>query len=270
MDWWSSFDAVIRDWVRADAESLDVWNRAVPSRDYAALQRMAQRGQVAADADLRTAVWEALLYQRGHIEAFKTVVERRLRSWRESVRTPSIGIVDLGCGTGTVAFAFDEMFAGKAALHYVGLDHHIESLSLCEAMVADGIEETGGELFLTDSLADAVGHAIASWPRLDRMFVTSNYLLCQMAVTDAVVAGIADQTSRLVRARGATRVAIADAALSWSKAPALVDALTRNTPSLQEYPTDVYTYEMKFPDLDGRTYRQTRFEEVEGRYLILT
>lgn len=270
MEWWSKFDAVIRDWVRKDPQSVEVWNAAVPSADYGALQRQANRGQIAATADIRTAVWEALLYQRGHIDAFIAVIEPKLRNWRESHPSPTLGILDLGCGTGTVAFALEEFFGGSARLHYVGYDHHAPTRALCESMVADQIAAHGGTLYLTDDLANAAQHAITTWPAVDRMFVTANYFLCQLSVPNSLVPPIAEQTARLVTARGDTRLVIADAALSWSKAPAVSASLrARADIAVEDYPSDTYMYEMKFPDLIQYSYRQTRYEQVEGHYAIL-
>jgi predicted RNA methylase len=49
-----------------------------------------------------------MTYQRGHLNAFLEVLRPRVPRAATDDREWEVGIVDLGCGAGTVAFAFGE------------------------------------------------------------------------------------------------------------------------------------------------------------------
>lgn len=271
--WWDRFDAVIREWVRNDPDSMAAWNRAAPVNDWPVFRDLANRGQVGEQATIKTAVWEAMTYQRGHVNAFLEVLGPRVRKAAQGDDESSIGIIDLGCGAGTVAFAFGEMFNAKTTLHYVGQDHNKPSRELCRSMLANGLSPKDGTANVFTSLTRAFDHAIDEMPTVDRIFVTTSYLLCQYSMTDAATLAIAAEIERLAVARGPVRLVISDASLSWSKAPLLLSTL-ENSAVLQveakslQWSTS-YGYRMQFPAMVGRGWRDQRWESVDGHYRIV-
>lgn len=270
--WWERFDSVIREWIRNDRVSRDTWNTAVPVNDWRALQAMANRGQIAHDASMRTAVWEALTYQRGHLNAFLTVLNERLGTMAADDRTRSIGIVDLGCGAGTVAFAFGEAFNSKTTFHYVGQDHNRASRELCRDMLSAGVSPRGGTVKVVKDLAKAFDHAIDDMPSVDRLFVTSSYLLCQDSMTTDATRAIAAQIERLVTEKHAVRLVIADAPLPRSLAPLLISTLEGSDAVAVDERlrwSDTYSYMNQFPAMKGRKWRDQRSGTVEGHYLLI-
>jgi SAM-dependent methyltransferase len=271
--WWRRFDAVIRDWVRNDPESMRAWSRAAPINDWPTFRDLANRGQVAEDATIRTAAWEAMTYQRGHLNAFRAVLGPRVKAAARGDDELSIGIVDLGCGSGTVAFAFGEVLNAKTTFHYVGQDHNKPSRQLCRDMLVNGVSPLGGTAKVVKTLGRAFDYAISEMPEVDRLFVTSSYLLCQHSLTEAATLAIAAEVERLVAARGPVRLVIADASLSWSKAPLLLSTLENSATLEVELHThdwsDSYQYWMQFPAMDGRNWRDQRVEYVDGHYRIL-
>jgi SAM-dependent methyltransferase len=269
-DWWSRFDAVVRAWIRNDAESMAAWATYQASGEFAGLTELARRGQVSADADVRTAMWEAFLYQRGHLNAFRRVLETRLRKAAQKGSTADRWILDLGCGTGTVAFAFSELFRSRARLHYVGQDHHEPSLDVCAEML-DGIVERVDESILFSDMVEAFEAAADQWPDSGYHYVTCSYLLAQDACTDDTARRIAALISELVDRRGRLRLVIADSTWPPSKGGVLIEAL-RNDPSVEidtDPEPDVYDYQLAFPALEGRQFRRSLTKKVEGRYLII-
>jgi hypothetical protein len=140
-------------------------------------------------------------------------------------------------------------------------------------MLAEGVSPHGGTVEVVKGLRAAFDRAIDEFPEVDRLCVTSSYLLCQDSMTDAITLAIADEIERLVEARRPVRLVIADASLSWSKAPLLLDTLGSSAaveidPKSSEW-SDTYSYLNQFPAMTGREWRVQRSGTVEGHYIVL-
>jgi SAM-dependent methyltransferase len=268
--WWERFDAVIREWIRTDPASAATWAAHGPNNNYPALQAMANRGQIGKDAPIRAAVWEAMNYQRGHLDAFRSVIDAPLREWGARDEDRAVGIVDLGCGAGTVGFAFAETFNRRTTFHYVGYDHNKPSRQLCRKMLDPGVSPTGGTVTVKKDLVTAFDHGIDEFPKLDRLFVTSSYLLCQDTMTADQVREITAQIERLVVARGDVRIVISDASWSASLAHVLVDGLVNSAiVHVIRNDKDAHWYNLRFPGMTGTTWRQViPNRKVDGHYLV--
>jgi SAM-dependent methyltransferase len=264
MDWWESFDATIRSKIREDARLLRLWQQHEQNRT---LDQLAQRGQVASDASVDVALFEAMLYQRGHIDAFKKVTEP-LHTLRLRPRPRRIKIMDIGCGAGTVLFAFDEMLGARAEIDYVGFDHHEPTRELFVEMMAATKMRPNWTATVKPTLTATVNVA-SRWGEADLVFVTCSYALCQDSMTDRMVRRIVDAVAQLVEQHDKVRVVIADATRP-GKVGQLCELLDDMFHVESSWPaeTKMMPYTLRFPALDGRTYRQTLpGREVEGRYL---
>ncbi len=265
--WWSAFDDVIRGWIRDDTESMTCWAKYRETGNHQLLQQMAQRGSVDADSHERVAVWEAFLYQRGHIDAFHRALTPIIK-WRENP-PEAIGVIDYGCGSGSVAFAFDEHFEGETPLFYVGLDHHAPSLDLCDAMLSEVMAGDGGLCVTVDSKSVDALDCLDSLDGADRVFLTMGYLLCQPAVTSDVARDLANSVARVTNELGMTRLIVVDAPLSRSKYPDLMKGLRSAGLDIDEKISAARDYEMRFPALDGEAFRGRRLSKADVHYFTL-
>lgn len=265
--WWDRFDPVIRDWIRNDPESMAAWQDYERTRDTSILQRMARRGQIGADAPMQAAVWEAFLYQRAHSDAFLQALTP-IANWRDNP-PDSLGIIDLGCGAGTVAVALDEFFDHSVPLHYRGIDHHDASHELCRSMASDLLTTAGGSCDVHHLGEPSLPDLAETLVDAQCIFVTMGYLLCQDSLSDHDVAQIAASILAAVDVAGKLRVVVADAPWWRCRAPYLTQLLRDGAKSIREFPADARPFVTRFPALDGSTFRSTRSSSVQTHYLVL-
>jgi SAM-dependent methyltransferase len=221
---------------------------------------------VDADSDLRTGIWEAFLYQRGHIAALKAALTP-LHEWRDGQQR-HLGILDIGCGSGTTVFAFDEYLGQHATLTYRGVDHNPPSLGLCANMAQDLVESTGGTFDLARSLED-LPFLLDPLIDTDRVFAVLGYLLAQRSMTDDAVEALADHLATAAEHIGALRIVIADVASSYCKSPLLVRLLRERAHHVDDKLGKVKPYVMRYPALEGDIFRSEREKQTQVHYIIV-
>jgi hypothetical protein len=259
MSWADAFEAVILDRLRQDPVSVEAWSRYKETGSTKLLQAMAGRGQLAADADWRTATWSAFRYQRFHADAFKSAL-RRAR-----YRHPRIDrvVFDLGCGAGTVGLSFLELLDevdSDIALYYVGCDHNRHAAELATAMLDHpSLQRQRRQHYVSTDSAAALDAASSEITRDRKPFITISYLLRQDSLSqsdlDGLAGSIIDLTGRAAEAGvGAVPLVITDAAYGpSSRFSNLHEQLCRElavkgTPVPETFPKD-----RRFPNLYPET-----------------
>lgn len=266
--WWDAFERHVRVPFRDDVPSMEQWGKFRADGDFGHLKRFGKRGQVGASDDPRGALWQAFLYQRGHLNAFRASLMRPLRLWRDDRdRLRTVNVLDVGCGAGTVAFAFHELLDGDCDVRYVGVDHHEPTRDLCESMVG----ELTSDLAVVGSVSEALDAGLTVLrPRRDRVFVTFSYLFGQGGCTAAVVDELVELVVRVVAAVGKVRVIVADSPGIKTRTPEFINGLeSAETVGLVKDLSNTVPYNFSFPRLQERDFRQSRPRVLEYRYLVL-
>lgn len=236
LTWAKQFDRNVRGVVKGTPRLRRQWERAVAEKRESDL---AQRGHVGGADDHDMALWQAMVYQRSHINAFSSVLSAASVSAEEPTT-----VVDVGCGAGSVAFAFAE--SGFRELSYIGFDHHKASVKLCRRMLTP--LGTNVKVFRNweKSVAAAINDLGAS-----NAFLTCSYVTAQPTFGDDEIHAVVELAGQLAcHYRGLTLVA-ADAPFPNSKLATLFGRVA------DEYEPETLLalgnrdYEMVYPSLMG-------------------
>ncbi|BAN00533.1 class I SAM-dependent methyltransferase [Ilumatobacter coccineus] len=251
LDWSSQFNENVRAPI-AEPPLVEQWNQAV---NTATQRLLADRGNVSADDEPAAALWQAMVYQRSHINAFARVLQEVVVGVG---REEPVTIVDVGCGAGSVAFAFAE--SGFGDIRYVGNDHHHETRKLCRRMLAplgDAMHVVKHQHQMSESevLDSGVGY----------LFVTCSYLTGQATFDAKQLRALVDQIGELAERFGNLTVVAADAVFSGSRLDQLFRLTQQSRSTSTIMPVTTLDFDMLYPKLSGApTDGILRPSEVNG------